>query len=354
MRGHVGHTRRYTKVAQDYPQNPALANRAQNQKTRRNIVQIREFEHTSEDYNAVVHVMNTVWREPIYTADDLRRDDKEQPPQLVLRRFVAEVDEQIVGFGSFAHNEKSYHRQRFWVHLDVLPDWRQRGIGTQLYDHLLAIMQAEYSANELHTDTTDSRNHSVRFLEKRGFREDKREPKSRLDLAEFDWSRFQGLDAKIAAIGIKIRALSDLMRDDSNALYKVYELHQRLVRDVPGPAPRTKVDFDSWKDGYSSTNPYYLPEANFMALHDGAYIGLTSLWGLKSDEKLYTGMSGVKREYRRKGLATALKLRSIAFAQAQGTRTLLTSNNSANPMLQLNLKLGFEIYDAHLKFMRRF
>jgi GNAT superfamily N-acetyltransferase len=317
-------------------------------------VQIREFEHTPEDYNTVAYVMNTVWREPIYTADDLRRDDEERSPQLVHRRFVAEVDEQIVAFGSFEHSEKFYHRLRFWVHLDVLPAWRQRGIGTQLYNHMLALMQAEYSANELHTETTDSRDHSVRFLEKRGFREDKRDPKSRLDLAEFDWARFQGLDAKIASMGIEIRALSDLMRDDPNALYKVYELHQRLVQDVPDPAPRTKVDYDSWKDGYSSTTPYYLPEANFMALYDGTYIGLTSLWGLKSDEKLYTGMSGVKREYRRNGLATALKLRSIAFAQAQGTRILMTSNNSANPMLQLNLKLGFEIYDADLKFVRRF
>ena len=90
-----------------------------------------------------------------------------------------------------------------------------------------------------------------------------------------------------------------------------------------------------------------------MALHNGAYIGLTSLWGLRTDEKLYTGMSGVKREYRRKGIATALKLRSIAFAQTQDTRVLMTSNNSANPMLQLNLKLGFEIYDTQLKFVRR-
>lgn len=317
-------------------------------------MQIREFEHTPEDYNAVAHVMNTVWREPIYTADDLRRDDEERPSQLVHRRFVAAVNEQIVGSGSFSHSERFYHRQRFWLHLDVLPNWRQRGIGTQLYDHLLTMMQAEYSANELHTETTDSRDHSVRFLEKRGFREDKRDPKSRLDLAEFDWTSFQGLDAKIAAMGIEIRALSDLMRDDPNALYKVYELHQRLVRDVPDPAPRTKVDYDSWKDGYSATNPYYLPEANFMALHDGTYIGLTSLWGLRTDEKLYTGMSGVKREYRRNGLATALKLRSIAFAQALGARVLMTSNNSANPMLQLNLKLGFEIYDAQLKFVRRF
>jgi GNAT superfamily N-acetyltransferase len=317
-------------------------------------VQIREFDHTLEDYNAVAYVMNTVWRESISTADDLRRDDEERSPQLVHRRFVAEVNEQIVAFGSFEHSEKFYHRLRFWVHLDVLPAWRQRGIGTQLYNHMLAMMQAEYSANELHTETTESRDHSIRFLEKRGFREDKRDPKSRLELAEFDWTSYQGLEAKIASMGIEIRALSDLMRDDLNALYKVYELHQRLVRDVPDPAPRTKVDYDSWKDGYSSTNPYYLPEANFMALHDGTYIGLTSLWGLRTDEKLYTGMSGVKREYRHNGLATALKLRSVAFAQAQGTRILMTSNNSANPMLQLNLKLGFEIYDAHLKLVRRF
>ena len=321
---------------------------------RENIVQIREFEHTAEDYNAVVQVMNTVWREPIYTADDLRHDDEERPSQLVHRRFVAEANEQIVGFGSFSHNERFYHRQRFWIHLDVLPDWRQRGIGTKLYDHMLALMQADYSANQLHADTTDSRDHSIRFLENRGFREDKRDPKSRLELAKFDWARFQGLDAKIAAMGIEIRALSDLLQDDPNALYQVYELHQMLVQNVPDPAPRTKVDYDSWKDGYSSSNPYYLPEAHFMALHDGEYIGLTSLWGLKTDEKLYTGMSGVKREYRRKGLVTALKLRSIAFAQAQGTRVLMTSNNSANPMLQLNLKLGFKIYDAHLKFVRQF
>ena len=240
------------------------------------------------------------------------------------------------------------------MHLDGRAYWRRRGIGTQLYDHMLAMMQTEYSANELHSETTDSRDYSVRFLKERGFREDKRDPQSRLELADFDWARFQGLDAKIAAMGIEIRVLSDLVRNDPQSLYQVYELHQRLVQDVPDPAPRTKVEYSSWKDGYSATNPYFIPEAHFMALHEGAYIGLTSLWGLKTGDKLYSGMSGVKREYRRKGLATALKLRSIAFAQAQGTRVLMTSNNSANPMLQLNLELGFEIYDARLKFVRVF
>lgn len=89
-------------------------------------MQIREFEHTPEDYSAVVHIMNAVWHEPINTVEDLRRDDEEYPAKFVHHRFVAEVDEEVVGFGSFTQSEKFYHPQRFWLYLDVLPDWRQR------------------------------------------------------------------------------------------------------------------------------------------------------------------------------------------------------------------------------------
>jgi predicted GNAT family acetyltransferase len=63
-------------------------------------------------------------------------------------------------------------------------------------------------------------------------------------------------------------------------------------------------------------------------------------------------MTGVKRAYRRKGIATALKLRTVAFAQVQGAHLLMTSNNSANPMYQLNLKLGFQTYDAEIKLVK--
>lgn len=317
------------------------------------MINIREFEQTTGDYAAVVRILNETWQVPRYTLDDLRREDEEKLDSLIHRRFVAEVNEQIVGFGSFEQREKSYHPQRFWIRLDVLPNWRKQGIGTQLYTHMLSILRAEYKANELHADTTASRDHSVRFLKSFGFVEDKRDPKSRLTLAQFDSTPFQGLEAKIAAMDIEIKRLSDLLLSDPKVLYKVYELHQRLVQDVPVPAPRTKVNFESWQNGYSMTNPYYLPEANFMALHAETYIGLTSLWGLRADDRLYTGMSGVRRKYRRKGVMTLLKLRSIEFAQAQGVSEIMTSNNSENPMLQINRHFGFKIYDAHLKFLKR-
>jgi GNAT superfamily N-acetyltransferase len=52
-------------------------------------------------------------------------------------------------------------------------------------------------------------------------------------------------------------------------------------------------------------------------------------------------LTGVRREYRRQGIATTLKLRSIAYARSLGDRILLARNESDNPMLQLNLSLGF-------------
>ena len=64
-------------------------------------------------------------------------------------------------------------------------------------------------------------------------------------------------------------------------------------------------------------------------------------------------MTGVLRAYRRKGIATALKLRGIAFTQAHNIPLLITHNKNHNPMLQLNLKLGFVKHGAEIMFMRK-
>lgn len=317
------------------------------------MIQIREFEETQRDYEALAHITNTVWGKPTYNIDDLRHRDEGRPPHCVHHRFLAEMGSRIVGYGSFEHNPKFYHPQRFWMHLDVLPEKRHQGIGRQLYNHMLTILKSEYKANELHAITTESRDYSIRFLHQYGFQQSKRDPKSRLNVANFDGGRFQKLDAKIATMGIKFKVLSDLMQEDATTLRKVYELHQGLINDVPEPAEHTRVSFASWREGYSSSNPYFIPEANFMALYDTDYIGLTSLWSGASSSKLYTGMTGVKQSYRRKGIATMLKLQAIRYAQAQSTDFIMTSNNSENPMYQLNLMLGFQPYDVEIKLVKK-
>ena len=86
------------------------------------MMQISEFDHSLKAYNAIAQIMNAVWHEGTISVDDLRWGDEERPSHLIHHRFMAEVNEQIVGFGSFSHNEKFYHPQRFWLQLDVLPE----------------------------------------------------------------------------------------------------------------------------------------------------------------------------------------------------------------------------------------
>ncbi len=141
------------------------------------------------------------------------------------------------------------------------------------------------------------------------------------------------------------------MAQEDDALYKVYELHQLLIRDVPNPLKRSKQDYDSWREGYSSDYADFLPDSNFIACHDKEYIGLTSFWGNTSADKLYVGLTGVKRDYRRNGIATALKLRGLKFAKAFDIPQLITFSHS-DAMLRLNLKLGFNIHSTDILFMK--
>jgi len=51
-------------------------------------------------------------------------------------------------------------------------------------------------------------------------------------------------------------------------------------------------------------------------------------------------LTGVLPEYRRRGIATALKVKTISYAREHGFRRIFT--NSDNPAMKvLNAKLGF-------------
>ena len=63
-------------------------------------------------------------------------------------------------------------------------------------------------------------------------------------------------------------------------------------------------------------------------------------------------MTGVVRAYRRRGIATALKVRTIQYAQTVGAETIVTSNEENNPMNILNRKLGFEPMPAWISYHR--
>jgi mycothiol synthase len=64
-------------------------------------------------------------------------------------------------------------------------------------------------------------------------------------------------------------------------------------------------------------------------------------------------LTGVKREYRRRNLALALKVRSVQFAKDNGYTSIRTDNDSSNTgMLAINDKLGFKRGAASLSLLK--
>jgi GNAT superfamily N-acetyltransferase len=130
-----------------------------------------------------------------------------------------------------------------------------------------------------------------------------------------------------------------------------YDLECECWLDVPLPEPPTVGRFEEFASRFDSPN--YEPRAHFIALDDGKYVGLAGFWiSSVQKEKLYTGLTGVVRSHRRKGIATALKVRAARFARDYGATIIETDNEEHNPMFDLNLELGFVAQPAWLDFRK--
>jgi GNAT superfamily N-acetyltransferase len=315
-------------------------------------LQIRPF--TPDDYPAFVAVSNAVYAEYPFTAEEQRFNDEHRDPKCKFARWVAERDGRVVGVGEYGQRAGMYHPRRFFISLSVDPAYQGQRIGAALYDRVLDAL-APFEPLSLRADTREDWARAVRFIHDRDFREDMRSWESRLDVASFDPAPYTGHEERVRAGGIEIRTMAELAADPERDR-KLYELDEALSADVPHPEPRTPIAFEWFRDRVLN-DPDLLPEGWFVAVdrqRDGEYVGMANLWNSQGSDDLYNGLTGVRREYRRRGIALALKLRGIAYARVQGRPTIKTWNESNNrPMLSINEALGFVKQPAWVSYARR-
>ncbi|HLF27171.1 MAG TPA: GNAT family N-acetyltransferase [Anaerolineae bacterium] len=309
---------------------------------------IRPF--SPDDYAAITEVSNAAFPEYSRSIAERRYWDEHQDPRCKFQRWVALRADRVIGLGEYSQPPFMYHPRKFYVHAVVHPAQRRQGVGRALYTQLLAALQAFdplLLRSEAREDMTDSRH----FLEHRDFREDMRAWESRLDVAAFDFTPYAGVEERVCAQGIALKTLAELAADpDRNR--KLYEMFMEVEPDVPAPDAHTAVDYDHFIER-TLGNPNLLPDAFFIAVHNGAYVGSSALWASQGNADLYTGLTGVKRAYRRKGIALAMKLRGIDYARTHGRKLIKTWNESNNrPMLSINEALGYVKQPAWITFVK--
>ena len=106
--------------------------------------------------------------------------------------------------------------------------------------------------------------------------------------------------------------------------------HTRMPFDQ---AMKLQIDFE--KNSYGT---------EIVAVKDNKYVGSTDItvYPKADPHKGWTGGLGVLKEFRRKGIATALKIKAIEALLKKGITEIRTDNEENNPMYKINVALGFK------------
>jgi GNAT superfamily N-acetyltransferase len=300
----------------------------------------RPFAFTDADYEAVVALRNEAMPDYRDTVEDWRHWDETRPAHCKFERWVAEAGGAMVAQGGFYQSQGMYHPQKFFVDMYVRPEAQGQGIGQRFYAHLVARL-APHNPIALRTEAREDFAPANHILVKHGYVEEMKFWESRLAVAPFDAGPYAGHEAKVRARGMEIVTLRELMDKGDDYKFPLYEAVTEMLRDVPMPDAYTPVPFEEWVKG-ALENHNLLPEGYFIAMHQGNIAGVSQLWLGAEPDVLYTGLTGTRRDYRRMGIALALKLRAIAFAKQRGAREIRTGNETRNrAMLSINEALGF-------------
>jgi mycothiol synthase len=302
---------------------------------------------TPADYPAIAAIHNSlgiVWPERPRTAEGWAEADRHRSPKCIFHRWVAVecdcVGGAVAGFATCGQSIFDYHPQRFYVNVEVSPQFQRRGIGSALYDRVMAGLQP-FDPRVLRADAFTNLPRGFPFLKSRGFYEAFRETPVHLDIAAFDPSTYAGLEPALARKGIVIRTLREMEIDPARDR-KLYDLYWEASEDVPHEeAEIEKPSFEDWLK-WGVNDPTILPDAYFIATCGDEYVGLRELGKDPDSDVLMGGLLGVRGDWRKQGIGLAMQLRGIAYARAHGYPVLKTCTAVQNaPMQALFDKLGY-------------
>lgn len=271
-----------------------------------------------------------------------------------IRRDYVAVDVSdpfaVIGYGSIWPQREG----RFRMDLIVAQTWRCQGVGEAILHSLMAALRAQ-NATILQARTRDDRPEALAFLVHRGFTETNRMIHLRLSVANASTAALETLTSRLDAQGVTVVTLDQEQGQTADCPAKIQELIRATTPDRMGNPYRVGSDTElcSVEDAIRIWKSYHAlrPDAFFLAKKGEGYIGLSFLGPEDVTGVLVQGDTAVHKDWRWQGIASVLKLHTIAFAQQYGYAEIATTTASPG-MLALNERLGFRQEWAEVRLVK--
>lgn len=290
---------------------------------------------TDEEYEAYAHMRNAMY--PCQPTDGpaMRNAEAHAPPSAELERYLLLRRGEVAGAG-IVMQAYFFDAPGLYV-ADALVPPDRTDVFADIHERVTA-RAVQMGAQRIRTMVSSLADGCCAGLRKRGFVEGERFPVTCLEVDAFAFDAFP----EAAPAGIEIVPLTSYIeRHREEWLPKIWRFDMELSRDMPLQEEWSEIPFDTYR-GHFFDVPSFEPALHFVALSEGELVGITMLNLIPSDPRmLETGLTGVRRDHRRRGLATVLKARAIREARRRGFQRIVTENESTNPMLALNERMGF-------------
>jgi GNAT superfamily N-acetyltransferase len=278
------------------------------------------------DEQASLDVYNDVWPHDRVGLDVVRSFKASLVDYLDL---IARIDGAVAGSGFAAIQPQ--RPELVVVLLTVLAEQRRRGAGTALYETISAWAR-ERGLDELEVVVSDDDTESLAYAQRRGFVEDRREKGVALSLVEIEPPPVE------PPPGVEIVTWAER----PELARGMYEVAVEASPDVPGWEDELVEPFEDWL-AHDMQGSGDRPEATFVALAGDEVVGYAK-FSLTAAQPTtaHHDLTGVKRAWRGRGVARALKATQIAWAKANGYEELRTRNDERNaPIRRLNEEFGY-------------
>jgi GNAT superfamily N-acetyltransferase len=278
------------------------------------------------DEELSLELFNAVWPQHAVTMAEV---DSFKRAALAHADFVAVLDGEPAGSGFVA-----ILPQRPTVGsvlLTVLADRRHRGVGTALYRDL-SRWCAAHDVETIEAPVEADDEESLGYAQRRGFIEIERYSKRVLQLS--------GLVAPAIKPPSGVEIVTWAERPE--AARGIYAVAIEAYADVPGGEDEVMEPFEDWL-AHDMQGSGDRPDATFVALAGDEAVGYAKFSLTAAQPAVaFHDMTGVKRAWRGRGIAAALKRAQIGWAKANGYERLETGNEERNePIRRLNASLGY-------------